>query len=94
MKVQDLQIVSSIVGQDASRDLLDTLIFISKNNPDRFVGNQFKEFNMAKSKIIVRNNQITVKRNSDGSTVTTSTKKIGGKHVIKGYSHTPSGRRK
>ncbi len=27
MKVQDLQIVSSIVGQDASRDLLDTLIF-------------------------------------------------------------------
>ena len=27
MKVQDLQIVSSIVGQVASRDLLDTLIF-------------------------------------------------------------------
>ena len=29
---------------------------------------------MAKSKIIVRNNQVTVKRNSDGSTVTSSTK--------------------
>ena len=54
----------------------------------------FKECNMAKSKIIVRNNQGTVRRNSDGSTVTSSTKKIGGKHVIKGYSHTPSGRRK